>query len=114
MNVIKRFFIKYFLCGNDCTIDPNNQNLYNFWNKKFDLTSGFLKIMDDQSIIYKVQKNDDEDLKKECLICLNTIDIDEEFSKICCEQYYHKDCLTSWLKIKNKCPVCKESIFILF
>jgi hypothetical protein len=39
-----------------------------------------------------------------CTICHETV---EEYYKSCCNQYYHVECLYSWLKTSPKCPICK-------
>jgi predicted Zn-ribbon and HTH transcriptional regulator len=39
-----------------------------------------------------------------CSICHDTT---SRSYKSCCGQYYHIECLFTWLKTHNKCPICK-------
>ena len=46
----------------------------------------------------------------DCPICHDTI----KNATICsCVHHFCYDCITSWCKLKNTCPVCNESIFEL-
>jgi hypothetical protein len=46
----------------------------------------------------------------DCPICHETI----RCATICsCVHHFCYDCITSWCKLKNTCPVCKECIFEL-
>lgn len=46
----------------------------------------------------------------DCPICHDTIKI----ATICsCVHHFCYDCITSWCKLKNTCPVCNECIFEL-
>ena len=46
----------------------------------------------------------------ECPICYETI----KHATICsCVHHFCYDCITSWCKLKNTCPVCNECIFEL-
>lgn len=47
-------------------------------------------------------------LEESCAICL-----DELAGKIIetnCKHYYHSSCLSSWLRISEKCPLCKTDV----
>merc|ERR1711988_1063500 len=48
------------------------------------------------------------ELDKECNICQNT-ETNNNIVKInCCNNNYHKDCLTNWLNINKTCPTCRN------
>ena len=52
--------------------------------------------------------NDDYD---RCTICLMDIEKEEEIIKLKCNHYFHKDCITEYLKdFDYKCPVCRTEI----
>lgn len=48
-------------------------------------------------------------LKQECSICLDDIKKNQE-SKTVCNHKFHKECLNTWLKTHNTCPLCRTSI----
>jgi hypothetical protein len=41
-----------------------------------------------------------------CAICYSGIDEGDRVGKIPCNHLFHVDCLKSWLKKKNECPLC--------
>eukprot|EP01084_Bolivina_argentea_P056604 103552_1 len=43
-----------------------------------------------------------------CCICLESISLCESSSIDQCEHIYHKDCILSWSRIENACPLCKK------
>ncbi|MFX0124366.1 MAG: RING finger protein [Candidatus Hodarchaeota archaeon] len=49
--------------------------------------------------------------KSECCICRRNISNNEELI-VCpdCQTIYHRTHLSLWLKIRNKCPICKNKI----
>jgi len=59
--------------------------------------------------------------QKECLICWKKIckcecekcNSKKFYLKTCCDQYYHVNCLDTWMKCKSLCPICKNFIIIL-
>lgn len=59
--------------------------------------------------------NDTTNIESEseyCIICLTDVD---EFQKLealdCeCKMIYHEACMTKWLMLKNKCPICSKII----
>ena len=48
----------------------------------------------------------------ECSICLEDFsEEDDNIFKIncpCTQQFFHKDCITSWLKKNCSCPICRK------
>ena len=45
-----------------------------------------------------------------CIICLNDFEIGDNVTSLPCLHVYHTDCIKSWLKSKNHCPICKYTI----
>ena len=83
----------------------NDNNLSDFDKKKDNL---FLEM--DQFQYKHIQKYDSR-RETECAICLEEFkrnDIIKEFYK--CRHIFHKDCLKSWLKRSNACPLCKHDL----
>jgi surface protein len=48
------------------------------------------------------------ELDKECHICQNTETNNNIVKVNCCNNNYHKDCLTNWLNINKTCPTCRN------
>jgi E3 ubiquitin-protein ligase BIG BROTHER-like protein len=47
---------------------------------------------------------------EECVICCMTFDNGERLTKLPCKHKYHPKCITRWLKLKKRCPVCQEEV----
>ncbi|CAI8593234.1 unnamed protein product [Vicia faba] len=43
-----------------------------------------------------------------CIICQEYFEIQENIGVLACEHVFHVGCITQWLLIKNKCPICKS------
>ncbi|CAL5206422.1 unnamed protein product [Lathyrus oleraceus] len=50
---------------------------------------------------------DNDDIK--CCICQEEYVVGDEIGRLQCSHKYHVDCVQEWLKLKNWCPMCKES-----
>lgn len=48
------------------------------------------------------------DEKKECVVCYETTE--KIFKTSCCHNVYCKECITSWSKSKNSCPMCRKQL----
>lgn len=48
-----------------------------------------------------------DDLKKMCSICSDTINNGEVKTILDCIHHYHKDCIEKWSTNSNKCPECR-------
>ena len=50
------------------------------------------------------------DGKEECAICMNSIDqiYSESPLKNCNHICFHVDCIDSWLKLRQTCPLCRS------
>ena len=91
--------------NNDDDDEENNENLSEFDKKKQNL---FLEMDEYQ---YKHIQKYESRKETECAICLEEfkgIDIIKAFYK--CEHIFHKQCLKSWLKRSNQCPLCKHDL----
>ena len=48
---------------------------------------------------------------KECLICIENFNDDDDVIKIPCNHIFHKNCIKSWVcEESNKCPICRVEI----
>jgi hypothetical protein len=48
---------------------------------------------------------------KECLICIENFNDDDDVIKIPCNHIFHKNCIKSWVcEESNKCPICRVEV----
>ena len=48
---------------------------------------------------------------KECLICIQDFNDDDEVTKITCNHIFHKKCIKNWVcEESNKCPICRLEV----
>ena len=52
----------------------------------------------------------EDNLIKECSICLNEMKIDDKLLILPCKHYYHKECITKWFKKSKTCPECRINL----
>jgi len=45
--------------------------------------------------------------KESCSICMEEFKLQEKVMELPCQHMYHKDCVVTWLKTNNTCPVCR-------
>ena len=45
-----------------------------------------------------------------CVICMETIDINEQCKKLECGHIFHSECINTWLNRVLECPVCRKTI----
>ena len=50
--------------------------------------------------------------QERCTICISDFEVGEELKQLPCRHIYHLECVDSWLKQENKCPVCKGEVDI--
>ena len=49
---------------------------------------------------------------KECSICYNMFEHDDQIIKLnICEHYFHSDCIIEWFKREIRCPLCNNTNF---
>ena len=89
----------------------NSNALFNSKNlSDFDKKKDYLFLEMDQYQYKHIQKYDSRK-ETECAICLEEFkrnDIIKEFYR--CKHIFHKECLKSWLKRSNVCPLCKHDL----
>ena len=44
---------------------------------------------------------------EECPICQENFVVHEVVKKLPCDHLFHKDCISSWLKVNGTCPICR-------
>jgi len=47
---------------------------------------------------------------KTCSVCQDDYIKDDTVLEMPCKHEFHKDCVVSWLKLHNTCPVCRDSV----
>jgi hypothetical protein len=52
---------------------------------------------------------DAEDLDTNCIICFQALDDGDRVGDLACDHTFHVDCLKSWLKRRNVCPLCLQT-----
>ncbi|KAJ8904282.1 hypothetical protein NDN08_000805 [Rhodosorus marinus] len=57
--------------------------------------------------------DDEEHGPRICSICLDDIVDGDQCRELFCAHLYHSDCIDSWLKKSNECPLCKRSLPLL-
>jgi hypothetical protein len=49
-------------------------------------------------------------IKSECSVCSDDLE-ENEFGIVPeCKHVFHEECLLEWIKRKNTCPICRQSI----
>ena len=62
---------------------------------------------------YKYIINYEKRNEKSCSICLNEFKDEEILIRFSCKEHiFHKNCLCTWLKNSDICPLCKKSLII--
>jgi len=48
-----------------------------------------------------------------CAICIEQIKVDEWYKQLPeCEHYFHADCIDVWLRLRDSCPLCRQTVEI--
>jgi len=48
-----------------------------------------------------------------CSICIETIQVKEWYKQLPeCEHYFHADCIDGWLRLRDSCPLCRQTVVI--
>jgi E3 ubiquitin-protein ligase RNF115/126 len=50
------------------------------------------------------------DGKAECSICMDNVEIGQEVTVLPCNHWFHRECVTAWLKEHDTCPHCRKGI----
>jgi E3 ubiquitin-protein ligase RNF115/126 len=48
--------------------------------------------------------------QKDCPICFNDWELNEEAKKMPCGHVFHEACLLPWLNTRNSCPICRYEV----
>jgi len=71
-----------------------------------------LIIIHQNYVIVLPQGGEEEDRLKTCYICLDTINTSSTISiryQYCdCQNQYHVSCLSKWISVSSKCPICRK------
>ena len=90
---------------NEINIESINDNLNNLRineeNKKIEELLQDFKLTEE--ILSKIEN-------KQCLICLDDYQLNENVCYLPCFHLFHSDCIKSWVRKSNKCPLCKNII----
>uniref|UniRef100_A0A1I7TBV2 RING-type E3 ubiquitin transferase n=1 Tax=Caenorhabditis tropicalis TaxID=1561998 RepID=A0A1I7TBV2_9PELO len=57
--------------------------------------------------VVKYAKKDEEDM---CTVCLSEFEDGEDTRKLLCDHLFHPQCISKWLEINKKCPMCRKDI----
>ena len=66
--------------------------------------------IDNHSIIDKYKSKDDNTKNEDCLICMEKLKNNDEIRRLPCMHIFHKNEIDIWLKTKDSCPICRQSI----
>tara|TARA_B100001094_G_scaffold315390_1_gene355335 strand:+ start:1406 stop:1822 length:417 start_codon:yes stop_codon:yes gene_type:complete len=66
----------------------------------------------DPNIIEKkeIKYNHELHHDKECTICLEEYQENDELYQLQCDHYYHKECINDWLLKHQTCPLCRLNL----
>jgi hypothetical protein len=100
----------------------NNQNTTSFNNNNINNSDSSFYVPEknplDPTILKKlkvVEINDKNQISKieyDCVICQKGYELKDKYIKLPCKHIYHENCIKTWLKKKNVCPICKQNIKI--
>lgn len=54
--------------------------------------------------------DDADDEKCSCAVCMEDYAVDEEISIMPCLHKFHRECINTWLRQSNTCPICKSCL----
>ena len=60
--------------------------------------------------IYHVYQSKNENMPKNCSICLEDFIIGRKIITLPCFHFFHVNCVSKWLKTNGYCPICKLDI----
>lgn len=126
-SILSRLIQKYenrkleqFIPNRPSTEDPKiTNNIDKYLNTLINIQT---KIVSDNKIIpsypFMERFNVDETILKQfndedkntCVICTETILLNDTCYKLKCKHIFHCKCLTDWFENKKCCPICKENI----
>ena len=93
----------------DPSLTDNSNNIFNMINQYEDVKV----ILSEEQFNNLEHFNYDDSLcsDKDCLICIQSFEDNNEITKIKCNHMFHKKCIKTWLcEESNKCPICRSEI----
>jgi hypothetical protein len=67
-------------------------------------TASTIQVVDEDSSGFASENTEDD--KISCSICLNSVEDGERIGALSCNHIFHSDCLKTWLRCRNVCPLC--------
>ena len=55
------------------------------------------------------EDNDDDGVLDDCIICFQPLESGDRVGDLACKHLFHADCLKTWLKRRNACPLCNAN-----
>lgn len=52
----------------------------------------------------------EDNCNRECSICFLDFNVNDTVSRLPCGHFYHRECISEWLKKKCTCPICRWEI----
>ena len=94
----------------------NNNNVFHFSIDESDFENNFSNVngesANDKSIQFNSIKLESIDKlgpeKKNCTICLENFEKNDKVINLDCLHMFHDNCIKTWLKKNNYCPICKN------
>ena len=53
-------------------------------------------------------KDLDNKIIKDCIICFNEINKEDDIIILPCKHFYHKECISKWFETSKTCPICRN------
>lgn len=48
--------------------------------------------------------------KDNCVICADDFVVNQKLIHLNCSHFFHEECLTTWLRKRNQCPICRKEL----
>ena len=83
-------------------------NLFQYLINKEKNNQSNNKNIDDNEVDYIILNKNFEN--NECIICLDSMIVNEKVKILYCGHMYHYDCINAWIKKKKEinCPLCSK------
>ena len=106
-NCLRQYNIINNNINNNNIIIENIQPINDDNNKINNGNSKILELLQDMKLTKEILEKIEN---KQCLICLDNYKVDENLCYLPCFHLFHSDCIKTWIKKSNKCPLCKNII----
>merc|ERR1719198_1234623 len=78
-----------------------------WWTRPIDFPTAPPVPVQQTMAILNVEESSRGENEKYCSICLEALDSHRARLEVC-EHEFHRECLESWIKIKQNCPMCRR------